>query len=121
MRSSSPASANIAAVYEADGTRAGWTEDQAAAWSAPGLQRGTLVQQVAPQAEARSVWVAFIADGPTMPAFAVPWISRASRPNLGLPSPGPQRAGRIPGQSTCPEVITPAQMQSCLQYWVGLT
>jgi hypothetical protein len=113
--------ANVAAVYEADGTRAGWTEDQAARWAAPGLQRSPLVQHVPPQAEARSVWVAFIADGATMPGFAVPWISRAARPNLGLPSPGPQRAGRIPGQSTCPEAIAPIEMQPTVQYWIGLT
>ena len=111
---------NVAAVYEADGTRAGCTEDQATRWAAPGLQRSPLVQQVPAKPEARNVWVAFIADGATLPGFAVPWISRAARPNLGLPSPGPQRAGRIPSQSTCPEAIAPIEMQPTLQYWVGL-
>jgi hypothetical protein len=66
------------------------------------------------------VWVAFIADGGVLPGFAVPWISRAARPNLGLPSPGPQRAGMLTDQTTCPATIAPAQMQTGPQYWVGL-
>jgi hypothetical protein len=111
---------NLAAVYEAGGTRAGVSKDQSIAWSRDGLKRSALVQQIPPQDEARNVWVAFIATGTTLPGFAVPWISRAARPNLGLPSPGPQRAGKITGQFTCPAVITPTEMQPCLQFWVGL-
>jgi hypothetical protein len=112
--------ANLAAVYEVSGARAGVTKDQSTAWSRDGLKRSALVQQIPAQDEARSVWVAFIATGGTLPGFAVPWISRAARPNLGLPSPGPQRTGKITGQSTCPAVIIPAEMQPCLQFWVGL-
>jgi hypothetical protein len=112
--------ANLAAVYEAGGTRAGVTKDQSTAWSREGLKRSALVQQIPAKGEARSVWVAFITNGATLPGFAVPWISRAARPNLGLPSPGPQRAGKLTGQSTCPAVITPTEMQPCQQFWVGL-
>jgi hypothetical protein len=115
-----PGAANLAAVYEANGARAGVTKDQSSAWSREGLKRSPLVQQIASQDEPRSVWVAFIAAGGTLPSFAVPWISRAARPNLGLASPGPQRAGKITGQSTCPAVITPIEMQPGLQFWVGL-
>ena len=115
-----PGAANVAAVYERDGTRAGVTADQAGTWTSAGLHRSTLVQQIPPRPDTRSVWVAFIADGGTLPGFAVPWISRAARPNLGLPAPGPQRAGTIAGHSTCPEAITPIDMRPCLQYWVGL-
>lgn len=109
-----------AAVYEADGTRSGRTHDKATAWSADGLHRMALAEQIRPRPESRSVWVGFVADGAALPGFAVPWVSRAARPNLGLPSPGPQRAGEIAELTTCPERIAPAQMVAGAQYWVGL-
>ena len=115
-----PGSANLAAVYEADGTRAGVSTAQSRSWSSVGLQRANLAQYIPRQVEARNVWVAFIAHGGSLPGFAVPWISRAARPNLGLPTPGPQRAGKITGQTTCPEAIIPIEMQADAQYWVGL-
>lgn len=112
--------AATAAVYELDGWRSGVTRDQSAAWSTGGLQRMPLVEPVAARPAARTVWIGFVATGATLPAFAVPWISKAARPNLGLPSPGPQRAGEIAEQTACPERVTPAEMRSGPQYWVGL-
>lgn len=109
-----------AAVYEADGSRAASTVDQTAAWSTAGVQRMPLTESIAARPEPRAVWVAFVADGATLPGFAVPWIGKAARPNLGLPAPGPQRAGEFEAQPGCPDTIVAARMQPGQQYWVGL-
>lgn len=109
-----------AAVYESDGTRSGYTADQATAWSADGLCHLPLVETVRARPEPRTVWVGFTATGRSLPGFAVPWVSGAARPNLGLPSPGPQRAGQIAEQTGCPDRIVPATMTPAPQYWVAL-
>ncbi|MFA5004321.1 MAG: hypothetical protein WC498_03545 [Candidatus Saccharimonadales bacterium] len=108
----------LAAVYDGTGTRLGVSSDQATAWQSTGLMAMALTAPVAAQTKNRTVYVALIAAGTTLPQFG--YNGGNATGSLGL-SVGPFPSGYISGQATAPASINMATMVGWFKYWIGLS